>query len=472
MTPFPPLPAKLFSVETSSVASAASSTDSLLDKKELVMPQKRGIHKVRALRFRFFDIYRRLFSLVFIANLGGLIALLINHNTLGVIKLSDIATATAANITVAILMRQEYVINSLFAIFCSVPTWMPLFIRRQCAKIYHIGGLHSGCAVAATVWFLIYTIVATNDVFLNMDELRINLAILLLTYILIALLIGILIMAHPKVRQRTHNSFERIHRFAGWSALAIFWIQSILSTEESRGDTPLGVALSQSPPFWLLLIATASIILPWLRLRKVSVESEVLSKHAIRLHFDYTTPAIGTGVRISERPLVEWHAFATITRPGRTGFSIVVSNAGDWTKRQIERAPTKLWVRGAPAAGVLSIVPLFKRVVLVATGSGIGPCLPVIMAKKVPFRIFWSTPNPEENFGKEIINTIMEADPNAVIHNTRTMGRPDMVAVSWRLLAESGAEAVCIISNQKLTQKVVYGMEARGIPAYGAIWDS
>ena len=34
------------------------------------------------------------------------------------------------------------------------------------------------------------------------------------------------------------------------------------------------------------------------------------------------------------------------------------------------------------------------------------------------------------------------------------------------------AEAVIVISNKKLTWEVVYGMESRGIPAYGAIWDS
>ena len=473
--PFTALPPVPFQPETSSMISVASSTGSLLDKKEkkeFVLPQKRGTHKLRALRFRFFDIYRRLFSVVFLANLGGLIALVVHRNGLGSIPLADIATATAVNLTVAILMRQEYVINILYGIFCSVPTWMPLFVRKHCAKIYHIGGLHSGCAFAATVWFAFFTVAATNDVFQNLDSLRINLAILLLTYILIIMLIGILIMAHPKIRSRTHNSFERIHRFAGWSALAIFWVQSILSTQGSRGTTPLNVAITQSPSFWLLLVATASLILPWLRLRKVAVESEVLSKHAIRLHFNHITPKVGTGIRLSERPLVEWHAFATITRPGRTGFSVVVSNAGDWTKRQIERAPTKLWMRGAPAAGVLSIVPLFKRVVLVATGSGIGPCLPIIMEKKVPYRIFWSTPNPEENFGKEICDLVRDGDPDAIIHNTRTMGRPDMVAMSYRLLRESNAECVCVISNPKLTQQVVYGMESRGVPAYGAIFDS
>ena len=31
-----------------------------------------------------------------------------------------------------------------------------------------------------------------------------------------------------------------------------------------------------------------SIILPWLRLRKVPVRAEVLSSHAVRLYFDYS----------------------------------------------------------------------------------------------------------------------------------------------------------------------------------------
>ena len=56
--------------------------------------------------------------------------------------------------------------------------------------------------------------------------------------------------------------------------------------------------------------------------------------------------------------------------------------------------------------------------------------------------------------------------------DTRKHGKPDMVKLTYRLVKEFNAEAVCIISNQKLTQKVVYGMTSRGIPAFGAIWDS
>lgn len=70
------------------------------------------------------------------------------------------------------------------------------------------------------------------------------------------------------------------------------------------------------------------------------------------------------------------------------------------------------------------------------------------------------------------MNSILKADPDAIIWNTRTLGRPDMVSLTYQLVLESNAEAVFIISNPKVTKKVVYGMETRGIPAYGAIFDS
>jgi len=47
-----------------------------------------------------------------------------------------------------------------------------------------------------------------------------------------------------------------------------------------------------------------------------------------------------------------------------------------------------------------------------------------------------------------------------------------MVKLTYRLYEEFNAEAVCIISNPFLTRKVVYAMQSRGIPAFGAIWDS
>ena len=56
--------------------------------------------------------------------------------------------------------------------------------------------------------------------------------------------------------------------------------------------------------------------------------------------------------------------------------------------------------------------------------------------------------------------------------DTCTHGKPDMVKLTYKLVREFDAEAVVIISNPTLTYKVVYGLASRGIPAYGAIWDS
>ena len=457
------------------------SQDTLVEK-EFIVPPEKGAHTHMWLRYYFFTMYRRLFSFIFLGNLVIILTLFICRRTFNDLRLSDLATATAANITVALLMRQEYVINFLFNVSCSVPTWMPLLIRRNCAKVFHIGGIHSSAGVAAVFWFIILTVTATIGLAAPKSASlgKTNLAIVLVVYIILALFLALLATAYPSFRAKRHDIFERTHRFAGWTILALFWVLTVLSNDVSRGKMSLSKAIIRDPTLYLLIVSTISVILPWVRLRKVSVRSEVLSSHAIRLHFSYTNTYPGTAIRISKQPLMEWHAFATVAKPGVDGFSLVVSNAGDWTKGQIGRAPSRLWVRGIPACGVLRIVPLFKRVVLIATGSGIGPCLPVLLAEKVPMRVFWSTPNPEETFGGEIMDSVRGADPDAVIWNTRKQGKPDMVKEAWKLVAESGmtsdgryeVEAVCIIANKKVTQMVVRGMEVRGMAAYGAIFDS
>lgn len=202
------------------------------------------------------------------------------------------------------------------------------------------------------------------------------------------------------------------------------------------------------------------------------------------------TPIPGSYTRISRSPLVEWHSFATVPEPGKTGYSLVVSKAGDWTTQQIEDPPTHLWVRGIPAFGVLRIVPLFNRLVFVATGSGIGPCAPCILEQRVPIRLLWTSPDVRKTFGDELVDSILERSPGAVVYDTRKHGKPDMVKLTMKLVREFNAEAVCVISNQKLTEQIVYGMmsryvwcrfliltivvmiSCRGIPAFGAIWDS
>jgi hypothetical protein len=58
------------------------------------------------------------------------------------------------------------------------------------------------------------------------------------------------------------------------------------------------------------------------------------------------TPGAGSFTRISDAPLTEWHGFATIPEPGKTGYSLVVSKAGDWTTKTIGAPPKE--VRPSP----------------------------------------------------------------------------------------------------------------------------
>ena len=438
------------------------------------LPYKRDRPWWRRLRHNFYTVYQRLFSIVFIANMIAFIILLVNHRHTHPFgpSLSSIATAASANILGAILIRQEIVINILYDICCAAPHWWPLRLRRMIAKLYHFGGVHSGCACSAVAWFILFTALITrNYVSGNFDEP----AVIAVTYLLLTLFVSICISAIPKFRILSHNTFEAVHRFAGWMAVGLFWIEILLVSHaqaKAPGSNPLGIIVIQSPAFWILLVITFFIILPWLRLRKVDAFPEVLSNHAVRIRFKYMKIGPVLGIRISHNPLKEWHAFATIPEADGSSFSLIVSDAGDWTKKQIDHPANKYWVRGVPITGVLRMAEVFKRVVLVATGSGIGPCLSMLAAHPMECRILWSTPNPVQTYGESIMELVAQSDPDAMIINTRASGRPDMIALTYHLFLKFKAEAVFVISNSSTTRKIVYNMESRGVPAYGPIWDS
>ncbi|KAF4987927.1 hypothetical protein FDECE_15248 [Fusarium decemcellulare] len=437
------------------------------------MPDKTTSQPFRGLRYRIFIVYRTLFSLIGILNLAALICVIALQP-----RSEWLGTITAINLATAVLVRQDTMINALYTVACSAPKQLPLWIRTRCAKIYHLGGVHSGAGVCATAWLIISTVRGTvcNAGFCEGHKTG-SLATQVVSWLLCGLLCSMVATAWPSFRKQYHNLFERFHRFAGWTALGMFWVRTIFAINDARPKhQELGLAAAKSPDFWLLVVATCSIASSWFFLRKVPVEAEVLSDHAVRLHFDYAVPVNGSFTRISRRPLIEWHSFATIPNPEATlhakGFSLVVSNAGDWTRACIQNPPNALWVRGVPTCGVMRIATLFNRVVLIATGSGIGPLLGHITQQPCPTQLIWSTPRPEETFGKDIVGVIRKKIPDAVIHDTKTQGRPDLVRMGFNMAKAFDAEAVIVIANEKITKKIVYGLETRGVPAYGAIWDS
>ena len=110
---------------------------------------------------------------------------------------------------------------------------------------------------------------------------------------------------------------------------------------------------------------------------------------------------------------------------------------------------------------------------MVATGSGIGPCMSLFQAYPgYPMRVLWSAANPELTYGNEIIKTVFRADPDAVVVDTTKTGRGNLRALAYAMFREGDCEATIIISNPKVTRQVVYALETRGFPAYGAIFDS
>lgn len=457
------------SLERSSEADSGEPYDNAV-----ALPEPRISHAQAWLRHRGLIAYRWLLLPVVLANVGVACWLLYDNIKRQEYPHSSVANATAANLCAAILIRSEPVINLLFKVFSSVPTWMPLGIRRICANVFHIGGLHVGCAIAALIWFIIFVVGASLELAKGVDERVISLAPAILSYFIMLLLLAMTVMSHPYLRNRYHDLWESLHRFGGWTVLILYWVLVGLST----GDLSRGSGLSTSeaylrnPSIWLIAAATVAIIFPWLFLRRVAVIPEVLSSHAVRLHFN-SNLSPGKGVRLAQHPLKDWHGFATITNgPNENGYSVIVSRAGDFTGHMIDTAPTHVWRRGIPTSGVLRIATLFKSVVVVATGSGIGPCLSIFPYQHIAMRILWTAPNHEKTFGRSMVDHVLERDPKAVIYNTRESGKPDMSLLTYRLYKESGAEAVLVISNKRFTRQIVFDMEKRGIPAYGAIFDS
>ncbi|KXJ85644.1 integral membrane protein-like protein TmpA [Microdochium bolleyi] len=417
--------------------------------------------------------YRILFSIIFFLNLVGMVAFLWQWALDGRPNESTCSLAASINLAISIVIREEHVVNALYFIFTSLPSSAPLWLRRRAGKIYHLGGLHSGCAVAGTFWFILLTVEKTYLFCRLSQPSPAQYAHIAVIYLLDSLFIAMCVMAYPTIRAKLHNAFELVHRLAGWSALALLF--TLICLEVYITNPPnrsLAVAVFSSANLWLVFISTCSVISTWTNCRKIRVISERLSSHALRVFFDYAQPQPGTTIRLATRPLLEWHSFAAVTNPKQEGFSVIISNAGDWTNRLITDPPRELWVRRTPTRGVLAIAPMFKSIVLVATGSGIAPCLPVILARQTNITLFWSTRDPLETYGPEIGAIITAMGENAVIHNTSTQGRPKTLPTVLDMYRRAEAEAVIVISNPKLTIDLVLDLEELGVPAFGPIWDS
>lgn len=269
----------------------------------------------RQARHVYFTVYRRLFAIVLISNIVGLIILETRPYQLER-YLRSISSAASANFCLAILARQDYIINALFDLYVLIPKSAPLALRRRVAKVYEFGGVHSGAAFCATMWFLRLVILLTLA--FQDGTLGDNIPGLALVWVVLLLFVGIIVFAHPSLRTKQHDVFERTHRFAGWIANALFWVLVVLASNAlaDRGDDPrsTGQVLVTLPSFWMLTLNTAHTFIPWIRLRKLPATAEPLSNMAVRLHLKANIKPFYT-IRLSDSPLTEWHSLCVLWCP-------------------------------------------------------------------------------------------------------------------------------------------------------------
>ncbi|KAK8107924.1 uncharacterized protein PG998_009937 [Apiospora kogelbergensis] len=470
--------ASVSSSSNTMAASAANSSDNDLRRTDALqkspaaagskeLPKRDAPDMVERVRYKYASTYRKIFGGIFTINLAVLVAVLVV--TKGDPASWIVVSVASANLMCCLLFRQEEFVNLMYELFTCAPLSWPLGLRKRLAKVYHYGGCHSGAGTAAVAWYLLYTALATRDYIREpLSDVLVN---MVTSWIVVLMFLLILTAAHPSLRRRYHDYFEMFHRFAGWTALVSFWVQVAFAVQvrARQQNKPVGIVLVTSPNFWFFCVSTSCSLISWSRLRHHAVYPEKLSDHATRLHFRYRPMQPFYGVKLSDAPLTEWHAFATIpdTAPTSadeaekgdksniTGFSVVVSNAGDWTRKQIAAAEGRKLLgprRPAPWRALHQPpVPAHR-----GRGDGLGHrALPVA-----------------HTYGDGVVAAVRSADPNALIWNTTERGYPDIVAETNKLVQESDAEAVFVISNPKVTDKVVMGMLTRGVAAYGAIFDS
>ena len=272
------------------------------------------------------------------------------------------------------------------------------------------------------------------------------------------------------MRERHHDLFEITHRYGGWLTLALF--AALTFVHAAAGPGSASATILESPNTWIIVALVVMAAIPWLQLRRVPIEVNRPSDHVALVTVGGRRALAGSATRLARHPLGQWHSFATMTVPGQDGYRFAISRAGGWTGSFIDDQPRQVWTKGRPTAGMVSVSSAFTRVVWLATGSGIAPCLPQLLAQTTPARLVWVTRDPVRTFGEPLVQEIRTANPDALFWNTDALGKPDLVELAYRTYRDTAAEAVMVVSNKATTVRVVNELRSRGIPAFGPIWDS
>ncbi|XP_026408845.1 adenylate-forming reductase 06235-like [Papaver somniferum] len=388
-----------------------------------------------------FTVYKRLFVVCFTLNIIGIVLAAVGRFPYAKEKA---ALFSIANILALVLCRSEAILRVVFMLAVKVlgRSWISVQIRTATTSFLQcLGGVHSGCGVSAIAWLIFALILTLNDRNSTSSEI-IAVASSLLFLIGLSLLVWVFIVLT--------NSYEPYQKTNDFSS------SRFIKTQE----------------FWITLVITIVIILPWLTVRRVPVRISTPSNHASIIKFEGGIKA-GILGRISPSPFSEWHAFGIIS-DGKNEHMMLAGAVGDFTKTLVSNPPSHLWVRGVHFAGLPYLVNMYERVVLVATGSGICVFLSFLLQpSRADVCVIWVAKGIEQNFGKEI-QQMMSGFPKdkVIVHDTAVLGRPNVAKLSIDAAKKWDAQVVIVTSNPEGSRDVVDACKGAGIPAFGPIRDS
>uniref|UniRef100_A0ACD5VIN5 Uncharacterized protein n=1 Tax=Avena sativa TaxID=4498 RepID=A0ACD5VIN5_AVESA len=419
-----------------------------------------------------FTVYKRLFVLCVVLNAAALAAAATGHFPYAT---RHAALFAMGNILALTLCRSEVVLRAVFWLavaFLGRP-WVPVAIKTGVTAILQsLGGVHSGCGVSSLAWLVYALVQVLEDRHVTPPEI-VGVASAILGVLALSCL-----AAFPLVRHLHHNVFERTHRFAGWTALALLWAFVVLSAgydPATRSYSGLTVAsLVKRQELWLAAAITFFTILPWLAVRRVPVTVTTPSTHASIITFQGGVKA-GLLGRISRSPLSEWHAFGIISDNG-AAHAMLAGAVGDFTRALVSDPPSHLWVRRVHFAGLPYLISMYRNVTMVATGSGICVFLSFLMQpSSAEVSLVWVAKGIDANYGEgmsAMVATNKILGGRVIVHDTATMGRPNVAELAVDAARRWNAETVIVTSNPEGSRDVVSACKKAGIPAFGPIWDS
>ena len=377
------------------------------------------------------------------------------------------------NLLLTVLLRNDQVVVALNQAAVALP------LRNGAAKyvvhrmVHQLGGAHAAAGLATLAWLSVACAAALRRNGAGTEGI--------LAAANLALLALVAATAVPAIRHARHELFERTHRFGGWTSLALAFAQAAAGAVPSGAAVPEAAWSLLGNRSFLLVAATAAlVVLPWLRLAASCAPcARLVGGKVVQLTF----PArgycrLGSFVRIS-LDRVEWHSFAVAleghTAGGVGRIGVLIATAGDWTRSLADRiaaghAPVRMWARRVKPPGFMHSINAYDRTVVVATGAGIAPALLYVTHGAARIFLIWIAADPDATFGD--VAATGRNHPHVLVHDTTRLGRPDTARLALDAARSFGAEAVFCVSNPSGTREVLDACLARGIPAYGATWDS